>query len=246
MLTDAVTTVEAGLFLPEMLPVPGGSFLMGDDGGGFDEGPAHRVRVRAFSLGRFPVTNREYGCYLAATSVAAPRFWRDDQFNRPLQPVVGVSWFDAEGYCTWLSEVPGRRYRLPTEAEREWAAMGGIAQARYPWGNEEPRLIGLWAAGGAGQDRPVEVVDTRPNGYGLCHMGDNVHEWCSDWWDPTYYSHSPEEDPEGPSAGSRRASRGGAWRHHLKFSRCAARSSLAPHFQYNDYSFRVVMEGPLP
>lgn len=244
MLTDSVATVGTGLFLPQMLPVPAGSLLMGDDGGGFDERPAHPVRVRGFSLGRFPVTNREYGCYLAATGVAPPRFWQDARFNHPLQPVVGVSWFEAEAYCAWLSALTAQRYRLPTEAEREWAAVGGIPRARYPWGHEEPRLTGPWATGEAGQDRPVKVDGARPNGYGLCHMGDNVHEWCSDWWDPTYYGHSPEEDPRGPNTGTRKASRGGAWRHYLKFSRCAARSSLAPDFQYNDYGFRVAMEGP--
>jgi formylglycine-generating enzyme required for sulfatase activity len=73
-------------------------------------------------------------------------------------------------------------------------------------------------------------------------MGDNVHEWCSDWWDPTYYAISPADDPRGAPNGERRASRGGAWRHDLKFSRCAARSSLPPDYQYNDYGFRIVSE----
>jgi iron(II)-dependent oxidoreductase len=74
-------------------------------------------------------------------------------------------------------------------------------------------------------------------------MGDNVHEWCSDWWDPDYYAVSPVDNPTGPATGERRASRGGAWRHHLKFSRCAARSSLPPSFRYNDYGFRVATGG---
>jgi formylglycine-generating enzyme required for sulfatase activity len=224
------------------LQIPAGAFLMGYDNGGFDERPTHPVRVPAFRLGRFPVTNREYASYLAATDTPRPRFWEDERFNHPLQPVVGVSWFEAAAYCHWLNQRTSDRYRLPTEAEREWASMGGLARPRYPWGDAEPPLIGPWARGPAGQDRPVPVADEAPNGYGLCHMADNVHEWCSDWWDAGYYAVSPIESPQGPPTGTRRASRGGAWRHYLKFSRCAARSSLDPTFRYNDYGFRVAME----
>ena len=79
------------------------------------------------------------------------------------------------------------------------------------------------------------------NGYGLFDMAYNVHEWCSDWYGPTYYAVSPGRDPSGPPAGKRRASRGGAWRHQIKYNRCAARSSLDPSFQYNDYGFRVAL-----
>ena len=232
------------LLIPEMLAVPAGSFLMGDDEGEFDERPRHLVRVGAFRLARFPVTNEQYANYLKETGASAPRFWDDVRFNLPLQPVVGVSWFEAEAYCGWVTGITGRPFRLPTEAEREWAAMGGIDRARYPWGNEEPSLTGGWAPGSAGQDRPAPVCDARPNGYGLCHMGDNVHEWCSDWWDPAYYARSPVDNPGGPITGTRRASRGGAWRNYLNFSRCSARSSLIPGFRYNDYGFRVAADEP--
>jgi formylglycine-generating enzyme len=221
------------------LDIPRGSFLMGDEVAGFDERPLHPVRVDAFRLAQFPVTNREYASYLETSGAAPPRFWRDDRFTHLDQPVVGVSWFDAVAYCEWLSERIGQRCRLPTEAEREWAARGGLIGSRYPWGNDEPALVGAWAAGSAGQDRPLPVSDAAPNGYGLCHMTDNVHEWCSDWWDPAYYAVSPVDNPAGPPTGQRRSSRGGAWRHHLKFSRCAARSSLLPALRYNDYGFRV-------
>ncbi len=214
---------------------------MGDDAGRFDERPAHEVCVGPFALGMFPVTNREYEAYLAATGAPEPRFWRDARFAHPMQPVVGVSWFEAVDYCAWLCAITGQVYRLPTEAEREWAAMGGLPRARYPWGNDEPPLVGDWARGPLGQQQPAPVSGAAPNGFGLCHMGDNVHEWCSDWWDPRYYAVSPVENPQGPAAGARRASRGGAWRHELKFSRCSARSSIPPHLRYNDYGFRVAL-----
>jgi formylglycine-generating enzyme required for sulfatase activity len=215
---------------------------MGDDTGRFDEQPAHAVWVRPFLLGRFPVTNRDYGCYLAATGFEPPRFWADARFSAPDQPVVGVSWFEASAYCRWLGEMTQRAIRLPTEAEREWASRGGLPRALYPWGDEEPRLEGAWALGAAGQDRPLPVSEAAPNGYGLYHMADNVHEWCSDWWDPNYYAVSPEDNPTGPLSGTRRASRGGAWRHQRKFCRCSARSSLDPAFRYNDYGFRVAAD----
>jgi len=228
--------------IPELLDVPAGTFRMGDDNGRFDERPAHIVRVSAFGLGRFPVTNQEYARYVAEASAPAPRFWGDARFSQPTQPVVGVSWFEAEAYCRWMSSKTGSTFRLPTEAEREWASLGGVEGARYPWGDDEPALTGAWALPPNGQDRPVPICDAAPNGFGLCHMADNVHEWCADWWDPTYYAVSPGENPTGPLSGLRRASRGGAWRHQLKFSRCAARSSLDPNYRYNDYGFRVACE----
>ena len=234
-------TVDAAV-LPTLLPIPEGEFLMGDNGGLHDERPAHVVRLRPFLLARFPVTNGEYGCYLRATGASEPRFWRDERFNQAHQPAVGVSWFDAVTYCDWLTRLTGQAHRLPTEAEREFAALGGLAAARYPWGDEEPPLVGSWSRGAAGQDRPLRVSEAGPNGYGLCHMQDNVHEWCGEWYARDYYRTSPTEDPRGPAAGDRRASRGGAWRHDLKFSRIASRSSLPPHLRYNDYGFRVAAE----
>ena len=82
-----------------------------------------------------------------------------------------------------------------------------------------------------------------PNPYGLYNLGDNVHEWCADWYDAAYYSVSPERNPQGPPSGSRRSSRGGSWRHHIKVTRTAARSSIPPEFKYADYGFRVAAGG---
>jgi len=86
---------------------------------------------------------------------------------------------------------------------------------------------------------PEPVARYAPNGFGLYDICENVHEWCSDWFDPNYYAASPERNPPGPEAGQRKASRGGSWRHHIKVTRCAARSSIPPQFQYADYGFRV-------
>jgi formylglycine-generating enzyme required for sulfatase activity len=196
---------------------------MGSDDGADDERPVHRVWVNAFEIAATQVTNREYAAFRDVTQV-----------DQPERPVVGVSWFDAVQYCEWLSNVAGRRIRLPTEAEWECAARGGVEGLRYPWGEEPPPDYGLrWLNG------PEPVASAAPNNFGVYDMCTNVHEWCSDWYGADYYRVSPDRNPRGPDSGSRRASRGGSWRHQLKISRCAARSSIPPEFRYADYGFRV-------
>jgi formylglycine-generating enzyme required for sulfatase activity len=151
--------------------------------------------------------------------------------------VVGPTWFDAVEYCRWLAGRTGRPFRLPTEAEWEWAARGGLDGKLYPWGDEPPTdrpgYQDRWIEG------PESVGESAPNGFGLFDICENVHEWCSDWYDRDYYQISPLENPTGPVSGTRRASRGGAWRHQIKIARCAARSSIPPELEYADYGFRV-------
>lgn len=210
--------------------IPAQSFLMGSDDGRPDESPIHRVWIDAFEINAYQVTNSEYAAFANATGHAPPAA----PFNDPEQPVVGVSWFEAVGYCDWLSGVTGSSLRLPTEAEWECAARGGLEGMHYPWGDEWP----LQDAAAA----PRTVGLRAPNAYGLYDMCENVHEWCSDWYAADYYGVSPDRNPRGPERGSRRASRGGSWRHQLPFSRCAARSSLPPEFRYADYGFRVARD----
>jgi formylglycine-generating enzyme required for sulfatase activity len=227
---------------PEATPfvwLSGGEFTMGSAARP-DELPVRRVHVRPFAVALCPVTNAEYARFLEATGHEPPRFWDDPRFNTAEQPVVGVSWFDAVAYCDWLGPQIGLRCRLPTEAEREYAARGGVADVRYPWG-EAPLDSGPFAFGAAGMDRPQPVGSAAPNGFGLYHMAENVHEWCSDWYAPGYPP-GDAADPRGPAEGVRRASRGGAWRHRVKVSRISARSSLEPERRYNDYGFRVYAE----
>jgi sulfatase modifying factor 1 len=217
--------------------IPAAPFTMGEDTGRPDERPAHRVWLSAFRIALLPVTNREYAALLDATGHEPPGFWQDARFNAPDQPVVGVGWFDAVAYCEWLRSATGAPYRLPTEAEREKAARGGLEGALFPWGDDPGEAGGRFE-----QDATRPVGLSAANGYGLFDMAYNVHEWCSDWYGPRYYAESPERDPQGPASGTRRASRGGAWRHQIKISRCAARSSLDPTFRYNDYGFRVALD----
>jgi formylglycine-generating enzyme required for sulfatase activity len=230
--------------LPEMRSLPGGTFLMGDDAGRGDEQPIHEVTIGPFQIAVCPVTVREYAAFMSATGHAEPREWGAPPFADLDLPVCGVSWLDAVAYARWLGAITGRCYHLPTEAQREYASRGGLAQRAYPWGNDAPPLDGVYERGLAGDlvGGPMPVMSpnsTGPNGFGLWHMADNVHEWCADYYDRSYYQRSPAHDPHGPTTGDRRAARGGSWRHDIKFCRCAARSSLAPEKRFTDFGFRL-------
>ena len=215
---------------------------MGNDSGRADERPAHLVEVGPFCAALRSVSNREYARFLDAAGREVPKFWDAPVFQGDELPVVGVTWFDAVAYCDLLSAENGRKFRLPTEAEREFAALGGLRGVDWPWGEAAPGSRAELTEV-ARLERTHVPGDVCANGYGLMCMADNVHEWCSDWYDATYYGVSPLVSPAGPASGRRRASRGGAWRHQVKFNRCSARSSLDPTFQYNDYGFRVYADG---
>ena len=225
---------------PELLHIPEGWFSMGSDSGQDNERPVHRVWVDAFLLGACQVRNSDYSQFLQATKVQPPPFWKDLHFKHPDQPVVGVSWHEAVSYCGWLTQNSVQRFRLPTEAEWERAARGGVEGELYPWGNAPPSSLPdydkRWKTG------PELVGQYAPNAFGLFDICENVHEWCGDWYLADYYAASPERNPKGPEQGNRRASRGGSWRHHIRVSRCAARSSIPPEFHYADYGFRVARD----
>ena len=213
---------------------------MGCDTGRDDERPAHRVWVDTFELAECQVRNCDYAQFIAATGYEAAPEWNKPNFDDPEQPVVSVSWFDAVAYCRWLTTETGRLYRLPSEAEWERAARGGVEGAAFPWGDDPPQTRPNYAARWTFGPEPVGRYE--PNVYGLYNMCDNVHEWCSDWYAANCYQNSPGRNPRGPFGGTRRASRGGSWRHHVKISRCSARSSIPPDFKYADYGFRVACD----
>ncbi len=201
---------------------------MGQENGRDEERPVHRVTVAPFR----PLPLPGHQCRLRRVSQV--------RFDDAAKPVTSVNWFDASEFCAWLGARWGIALRLPAEAEWEFAARGGMEQKLYPWGDghfaERCDYATRWV------DGPEPVATAEPNGYGLFDMCENVHEWCSDWFDPRYYEVSPAENPRGPSSGTRRSSRGGAWRHHIKVSRCAARSSIPPELRYADYGFRVAAD----
>jgi formylglycine-generating enzyme len=239
-MSSSRTPSPGGLAEPKLVFIPAGWFWMGSDAGQDNERPVHRVWVDEFYLGAYQVSNALYARFLDATGNPAPPFWGDPNFNHPEQPVVGVSWFEAKKYCEWLGGISGGKYRLPSEAEWERAARGGVDGKVFPWGDDPPESLPnyseRWKTG------PEPVGCSAPNGYELYDICQNVHEWCSDWYQGNYYATSVERNPRGPEHGERRASRGGSWRHHIKVTRCAARSSIPPAFQYADYGFRVACD----
>jgi sulfatase modifying factor 1 len=181
----------------------------------------------AFALGRTPITRLEYAGFLETGRAVEPPWWNDPRFARDAQPVVGITWGEAAAFCDWLSEHAGGTWRLPTEAEWEHAAAGGLDAPRTAWGDSVPdgeipagALEGPWDAGRG-----------TPNGYGLFDIGTLVHEWCLD-----------AVPPSAPGGPDRRASRGGSWRHAIRWTPPSARSSLPPDYRYSDYGFRVLRE----
>jgi formylglycine-generating enzyme required for sulfatase activity len=196
---------------------------MGSETGRPDERPVRPVQVVAFLLGLTPITNGEYARFVEERRVPAPPFWHSAGFDDPLQPVVGVTWFEAVAFGEWLSQTYGGVWRLPSEAEWERAARGGLDGAATAWGDTLPDgeipegvLAGPWRVG-----------QGTPNGFGLYDMGTIVHEWCRELY---------------PGSPPRRASRGGSWRHHVRWSSPSARSSLPPERRYADYGFRVLRQ----
>ena len=211
----------------EFIRIDAGAFTMGWHDGDPSEAPPHEVWLPAFEIATRPVTTAEFGAYLAATGAARPRFWGERGFADPGQPVVGVSWDDAGAYAAWAGA------RLPTEAEWEKAARGGLVGARFPWGEARPALTFT---------DPPRAGTTPANPLGLSDLSGVCHEWCADWYDDGYYALSPARNPQGPAAGTRRVSRGGAWRHADPWSPVGHRSSLPPALRYSDYGLRLARD----
>ena len=235
----------------EMVLVPAGEFLMGDDRGDDDEKPAHRVRVSAFYMDTSEVTQASYGQLMGKNPA---------KFKRPDKPVERVGWHAAVRYSnarslregltpcydaqTLQCDFAADGYRLPTEAEWEYACRAG-ATTRYWFGNDPGKLAahGWFKGNAAGTTNPVKRK--KPNPWGLYDMHGNVAEWCNDFYGEGYGSQSEGEDPRGPTSGEERVLRGGSWKSTAEGCRSSARNSEAPGFAdvcfgYEAYGFRCV------
>jgi formylglycine-generating enzyme len=223
--------------------IPGGYYLLGsavsEPGRYADEGTLHRVRVDAFYIAVTETTNAQYRRFLQATGHPAPLYWQDQNLNGPNQPVVGVSWDDAVAFCNWLTRVTGVPHHLPTEAQWEAAARGGLTGQPYPWGAEAPDAAKVYRANFR-HDRTAKdgYLFTAPvgsfpaNGYGLFDMAGNVSEWCLDQYVPT---------GSGPfKPGLLRLLKGGSWFSQARDLRCAARQSAPPPYADGYIGFRAV------
>ena len=243
---------------------------MGSADGEDDERPPRRVFVDEFLISTKPITHEEYWVFVRETGHRAPAIYdlplvvtaggreRERAFraagqpyvwleaepppDRVQHPVTLVRWEDAVAYCDWLSSATGRKVRLPTEAEWEKAARGGLEGKRYSWGDRLDRNMANFLT-----DPTLKALHgtTRcgsypPNGYGLYDTSGNVWEWVLDWYDPHYYSSAPFENPTGPPQGQLRILRGGSWLvADVRMLSCSHRHKVPPDTYSYGIGFRV-------
>lgn len=218
---------------PEMVVVQGGTFTMGSNTGDRDERPAHAVTVKTFSIAKTETTVAQWREFCVATGRKMPEVpWFG---QREDHPVVNISWDQAVAYCLWLSEKTGRRYRLPTEAEWEFAARGGLKTRNHLYSGADTADSVGWISGKS--NGPAAVAQKPPNELGLYDMTGNVWEWCSDLYDVNYYAVSPNENPGGPRAGLYYTLRGGGWDNGPR--RNTFRNPLSPSSRNHNKGFRV-------
>lgn len=217
-----------------------GTFMMGCSSGdnecGTNERPLHQVTItRGFWLAQTDVTVGAYKRFVGSSGRQMPGSANfNNGWTNENMPMVNVAWDDAQAYCAWVGG------RLPTEAEWEYAARGGITAARY--GNLDE--IAWYDQNSGGQTH--DVAQKRANGFGLYDMLGNVWQWVNDWYDQNYYQSSPSQDPSGPSNGQHRALRGGAWDGYGGSVRASTRAGVDPaNFGY-DTGFRCVREAANP
>jgi formylglycine-generating enzyme len=262
VMTYSFGYAQSGRFKePIMIPVEGGTFTMGSNAIANDEKPAHNVTLDNFFIGKYEVTYSEFLRFMHATGYAVeadlpdsvrikrgyePRLiiepLMDVKASDSMRPVGNINWFDAQAYIKWLNEMTGKTYRLPTEAEWEYAARGGNKSKGYYYvgGKELDKLA--WYYDNA-KNRSHTVGGKMANELGIYDMAGNVREWCSNWYAEFYYSSSPQMNPQGPDLGRQRSIRGGSWVSKSNRMRLTFRNYDFPYNSHNDYGFRLVLSG---
>jgi formylglycine-generating enzyme required for sulfatase activity len=227
-----------------MVLIPAGEFQMGGAGGDKDELPIHPVTLDAFYIDKYEVTNEMYlfcdQSEVCREPVDVTGITKGDYSSGEYSnyPVVNVSWEMAKTYCAW------RGARLPTEAEWEKVARGGLTDVRYPWGNDSPSCA-IGARNGAQlgkcpKDRTVAVGSFSSNGYQVYDMVGNVWEWVGDWYQADYYASADWRNPPGPSSGREKILRGGSWAS-LEIH-VSSRSPVRPETQDYEIGFRCARD----
>jgi formylglycine-generating enzyme required for sulfatase activity len=229
--------------VPEMVEIPAGSFRMGDlSGHGLsDERPVHKVRfARPFALGVYAVTFEEYDCFARTTGHDLPS---DQCWGRGTRPVINVSWEDAVAYCQWLSAQTGQIYRLPSEAEWEYACRAGTT-TEYSWGDDigcnHTNCLNSGSQWSGKRTAPVGSFEHNP--WGLYDMHGNVWEWCEDCWNDSYRGAPSDGSAWTNGKCERRVLRGGSWNNIESSVRAAYRFNHTTSFRYNGYGFRVAKD----
>ena len=211
--------------------IKGGCYQMGDTfgDGDKDEKPVHEVCVDDFYMGKYEVTQKQ---------------WREIMGSNPSHfkkcddcPVEQVSWNDTQEYINKLNQKTGQKYRLPTEAEWEYAARSGGRSEKYSVGNDIDSVA--WYNSNSG-DKTHPVGQKEANGLGLYDTSGNVWEWCQDWYDSDYYRKSPRNNPRGADSGQYRVLRGGSWDHEPQVLRASHRGGTTPNYRSSDFGIRLV------
>jgi len=272
------TKKQTLLFEPETILIPGGIFQMGSNDGDSDEKPIHTVTLDSFFIGKYEVTNAQFCQFLNEKGnqsqggtewIKFDGTWNSEKC-RIIQngnqfsvasgfdnyPIIFISWDAAVAYCQWLSDKTGKTYRLPTEAEWEFAAGNGTSHTKYSWGDSDPSL----SKGGNVADEALKknfpkwdifsgyndgfvfnapVGSFAANDFGLYDMTGNVWEWCSDWYGE--YNNSNDLNPIGVLNGTKKVIRGGGWLGSPKASRVADRYSDTPNHRGHSMGFRIAI-----
>ncbi len=228
-----------------MVLIPAGEFVMGrtrltaDDKTNMrphvllDDRPDRTVWLEAYSLDTHEVTNRNYAEFVKATGHRAPYHWPPGEAEQDL-PIFNVSWEEAGAYCKWAGK------RLPTEAEWERAARGGLPGLDYPWGDKIDAKLARFNT----PEGPVRTGSYPPNQFGLYDMAGNVSEWCSDWFERSYYTTGERLNPKGPAAGEYKVLRGGAFSDGPRRVTVFFRNWVRPNQRTPNVGFRCARSGP--
>ena len=253
----------------EFVDISSGVLIMGDDRLR-DASSQHRVEMNAFGIGKFSVTNEEFADFIRAGGYAveeywtkmgwkaqsarpsnAPSYWNEPDLNSPRQPVVGVTWYEAVAFCNWMTrrardDKGSARFRLPTEAEWEYAARGAESARNFPWGNKFERGRANTAEMGYGRTTPVDHFDDGVSPFGVWDMSGNVFEWTMSKWGVNWqelqyaYPYRADDGREEVEGSGARVMRGGSWFNPHHEALCAYRSRYLAGSRGSNIGFRVV------
>lgn len=271
VLSTGILQAQKSVIMPRMKFVEGGIFQMGNKTGNPDENTVHPVTLNGFYIGEFEVTFKDFKKFVDATGYKTdaeqpdsvrtkfglpPRnisngTWNMTMNGTPIEakdtmkPVGNVSWYDATAYCKWLSKMTGKPYRLPTEAEWEYAARGGKKSKGFTYSGGDSLDEVAWYRKNAYAQMKV-VGQKMPNELGIYDMSGNAKEWCADWYGASYYKVSSAENPKGPDNGKNRVVRGGSWVNSPNYCRVTYRNEEFPYNSAIDFGFRLALSADEP
>jgi formylglycine-generating enzyme required for sulfatase activity len=229
------TPLVAVIREPEMKTIRGGGFTMGSDDD-VTEKPPHQVTIKPFAISQYPIAVREWNECAAAKACAFVATGKDDA------PITNVSWSDAKQFVTWLAGATRKAYRLPSEAEWEYAARAGT-QTKYWWGDQfQPGMANCKNCTDiAAAEQPIKVGSFKPNPFGLYDMGGGVDQWVEDCWHKNYQGAPPDGSPWVEGSCASHVIRSGSWKNDARYARPANRDSYDTNVRYPTHGFRVAL-----